>query len=130
MNRIDVDFADIEAAVVAYLTPLLQDATGGVELPPTWTPADGAFVLVACDASTTTYPVLNRATVRLSAFTTGRTAAKTLARTAQRHLLTHRGEPPIGVVVPGAGVVAGRDPDNGADLATCSVIAQQEPQTA
>ena len=119
---------DAERIVVDYLTIALAarsiTATVGVDLPVTWDATSVQHVQVALDGTPSLrYPVLARATVRLTAWASTTTAAKSLASLAQGLLCSHPGSTAIGSVQALTGVLPARDPSTGAQLAsvTCRV---------
>ena len=117
---------DAEHVVIDYLTPALaargQDVTVGVDVPTTWTTTTKSHVQVALDGTPEViYPILGRATVRLTAWASSPTTAKALVALAHGLLLSHPGSLEVGSVKPLTGVLPTRDPVSGAQLASVTV---------
>ena len=117
---------DAEHVVIDYLTTALaargQDVTCGVDVPTTWTTTTKSHVQVGLDGTPIVeYPILARASVRVTAWASSTTAAKALAALAHGLMLSHPGSPEVGSVRPLTGVLPARDPDTGAQLASVSV---------
>jgi hypothetical protein len=117
---------DAERVVIDYLTTALaargQDVTVGVVIPATWTTGTKPHVQVALDGTPiVTYPVLWRASVRVTVWASTTTAAKTLAALAHGLLLIHPGSADVGSIRNLTGILPTRDPNTGAQLATVSV---------
>lgn len=117
---------DAERATVDYLTAELaahgQDVTCGVNMPTVWADATKPHVQVALNGTpSSTYPMTAAATIRLTAWATGTTAAKALAGLAQGIMCAHPGGGGIQSVQFLTGVLPTKDPDTGAQLATATV---------
>jgi len=117
---------DAERVIVDFLTAALaaraQDVTVGVDLPTTWTTTTKPHVQVALDGTpSVTYPILWRASVRVTAWASGTTAVKALAALCEGLLLSHSGSVQVASVQSLTGVLPTRDPDTGAQLASVSV---------
>lgn len=101
----------------------------GIGLPGDYDPkraSTKAYVGVSADGSTDVlYGVREHVTLRLVVWARSRTQAKALAQLVQALMLTHPG---TGSVLAGCveltGVTPGRDPDNGAPIASCTVRAR------
>lgn len=117
---------DAEHVVRDYLETALaarsQDVTVGVDLPTIWTTETKPHVQVALDGTpSVNYPVLWKATVRVTAWSSSTTTAKALAALCQALLCAHPGDVSVASVQPLTGVLPTRDPDTGAQLASVSV---------
>ena len=117
---------DVEHVVVDYLSAALlargQDVTCAPTVPATWAPGTKAHVQVGHDGTPEViYPIIDRASIRITVWATTTTAAKALAALAQGLMLSHPGSPEVGSVRPLTGVLPTRDPDTGAALASVSV---------
>jgi len=117
---------DAERLVVDYLTAALagraQDVTVGTVVPSTWTAGTKAHIQVGLDGTPVVqYPILASASVRVTAWHTSTTTAKTLAALCEGLLCSHPGSAQIGSVQSLTGVLPTRDPDTGAQLASISV---------
>ena len=117
---------DAEHVAIDYLTTTLaargQDVTVGVDVPTTWTTTTKSHVQVALDGTPIVeYPILARASVRLTAWASSTTAAKALAALAHGLMLSHPGSPEVGSVRPLTGVLPTRDSVTGAQLASVTV---------
>lgn len=117
---------DAERATVDYLKAALlargQDVTCGVNEPTPWADATKPHVQVMSDGTpSATYPMTAAATIRLTAWATGTTAAKALAGLAQGIMLAHPGGGGIQSVNFLTGMQPTRDADTGAQLATSTV---------
>lgn len=115
-----------EHVVIDYLTAALaargQDVTCGEPIPATWTTTTKPHVQVALDGTPEViYPILWRATMRVTCWASSTTAAQDLAALAHGLMLSHPGSPEVGSVRPLTGVLPTRDPDTGAQLASVSV---------
>ena len=89
---------DAEHVTIDYLTPALaargQDVTCGVNIPTTWTTTTKPHVQVALDGTPIVeYPVLWRASIRVTCWASSTTAAKALVALAHGLLLQHPGSP-------------------------------------
>ena len=119
--------ADAEHVVIDYLAPLLaahgQDVTCGVNIPTTtWTSTTKAHVQVAWDGTPASfYPVMDRASVRVTAWAYTTTAAKALVGLCEGLLLSHPGSTEVGSIKPGTGTLPAQDPTTKAQLASISV---------
>lgn len=132
MTTLAVTFADAERSCVDYLTTALaaqdETVTVGTELPSDWTIADTRHVGVEVDGTPSlTYPIVARATVRVTAWTSGRTESKRLAGLCMALLLSHPGDDDLWSTSPLTGVLPARDPDNGAPIASVTVRANARP---
>jgi hypothetical protein len=117
---------DAERVVVDYLTAALaarlQDVTVGVDIPATWVTGTKAHVQVGHDGTPEVrYPVLWRASVRVTCWHASTTTSKALVALCQALLCAHPGSAQVASVQPLTGVLPTRDPDTGAQLASVSV---------
>ena len=117
---------DAEHVVIDYLTPALaargQDVTCGVDIPTTWTTTTKPHVQVALDGTPEViYPILGRATLRVTAWSSSPTTAKALVALAHGLLLSHPGSLEVGSIRPLTGTLPTRDPVSGAHLASVTV---------
>ena len=117
---------DAERLTIDYLRPALAarsvTATVGVDIPTTWTTTSTQHVQVALDGTPSLeYPILARATVRLTAWAPSTTAAKALVSLAQGLMCAHPGDASVASVQALTGVLPTRDPDSGAQLASVTV---------
>jgi hypothetical protein len=118
--------ADAERVVIDLLTAALtdrgQDVTVGVILPTSWTPATKPHVQVALDGTPdVTYPVLWRATIRVTCWASSTTTAKALASLSLSLLASHEGGGGVYSIRPLTGVLPARDPDTEAEMASVTV---------
>jgi hypothetical protein len=118
--------ADAERVVIDLLTATLidrgQDVTVGVIVPTTWTPATKPHVQVALDGTPEVdYPVLWRATIRVTCWASSTTTAKTLAYLALSLLASHEGSGGVYSIRALTGVLPTRDPDTDAEMASVTV---------
>lgn len=118
---------DAEIVAVQYLTAALvahgETVTVGVVIPTTstWT-ASTKFIQVALDGTPTVeYPVMERASLRVTAWAGSTTEAKRLCRVVLAMLLSHPGGNGVGSIRPLTGCLPTKDPTTGAQLATGSV---------
>jgi len=116
-----------EAVVSDYLIPLLtahgQDVTCGVNIPTTWVTGTKPHVQVALDGTPIVqYPILWRATVRVTAWATATTVAQDLAGLCEALLLSHPGSTSVAGILTGTGILPAQDPTTKAQLASISVI--------
>jgi hypothetical protein len=117
---------DAERVSIDYLTAALAArgvaATVGVDIPTTWAAASTQHLQVALDGTPSLeYPILARATVRLTAWASTTTAAKSLVSLAQGLMCAHPGDASVGSVQALTGVLPTRDPVSGAQLASVTV---------
>ena len=117
---------DAERLTIDYLVAALAArsvaATVGVDIPTTWAPTSTQHLQVALDGTPSLeYPILARATVRLTAWASSTTAAKALVSLAQGLMCSHPGDVSVASVQALTGVLPTRDPDSGAQLASCTV---------
>lgn len=117
---------DAERLVIDYLTGALgaraQDVTVGTIVPAAWVSGTKAHVQVGLDGTpSVTYPVLWRASVRITAWSSSTTAAKALAALCEALMLSHPGSAGVASVQSLTGVLPVKDPDTGAQLASVSV---------
>ena len=117
---------DAERLTIDYLTAALAarsvTATVGVDIPTTWSTTSTQHLQVALDGTPSLeYPILARATVRLTAWASSTTAAKSLVSLAQGLMCSHPGDASAASVQALTGVLPTRDPVSGAQLATCTV---------
>jgi hypothetical protein len=115
-----------ETVVIDYLTAALaahgQDVTCGEGIPATWSPGTKPHVQVGHDGTPIVqYPILWRASVRVTAWATATTVAQDLAGLCEALLLCHPGSTSVGSVQSLTGMFPTRDPDTNAQLATVSV---------
>lgn len=132
---IAVEAPDAERAVVDWLTGKLDGATVGVGVPATWDKSDPSQVphvrVVSDGTPTIIWPAAQGTTIRLVTYHPTTSGAKRLAARSQGILCSI---PADGVTVsarPLTGVLPGRDPDTGAQIAsTTSEVISRTPQIA
>lgn len=117
---------DAERVVIDYLTSTLaalgNDVTVGLNIPSAWVAGTKAHVQVGLDGTPSIeYPILWRASVRVTCWHASTTAAKSLAAMCQALLCAHLGSSQVASVQSLTGVLPTRDPDTGAQLASVSV---------
>lgn len=123
---------DAEKLVRDYLKPALisrgKDVTVSSNIPATWNPlpiSEGgtkAHILVALDGTpSAVYPIVSAASVRITAFASGSTEAKTLATLCQGLLLAHSGGGGISGIGYLSGLLPAEDPNTKAQLASIAV---------
>jgi hypothetical protein len=132
VTTLAVEFADAEVACVDYLTEQLTDrgetVTVGVGLRGSWTKAAAPHVGVEVDGTLVRdYPIVGRATVRVTVWSSGNTTSKRLAGLCMALLLSHPGDDDLWSVSPLTGVLPARDPDNSAPIASITVRANCRP---
>ena len=118
---------DAEILAINYLTTALaargETATVGVIIPTTttWT-GSTKFIQVALDGTPIVeYPVMERASVRVTAWAGSTTEAKRLCRLVLGLLCSHPGGSGVGSIRPLTGCLPTKDPTTDAQLATGSV---------
>lgn len=130
MTRPLVTFADAEVTLKDYLVPLLaarSDVMGAScsvgQLPGGWQPRTSPpHVGVMWDGTPeASYPVQARATVRLTTWAAKGTDAKRLCWLVMGLALCHPGGGGVSSVRFLTGPLPARDPESGADLASCTV---------
>lgn len=119
---------DIEALTVDLLASLiapLETCTVGIGVPEGWKPTSEPHLQVELVATRRLFgdlhPVAGTAMVRIIARAATTTEAKRLAALGEGLLLTHAGGSGISTIKPLAGVLAERDPDTRAELASVTV---------
>jgi len=117
---------DAEHVVIDYLTAALdargQDVTCGVNIPTTWTDGTKPHVQVALDGTPIVeYPILFRASVRVTCWASTTTASKALAALCFALLCTHPGGSGVASVRPLTGVLPTQDNTTLAQLASVTV---------
>lgn len=117
---------DAERVVVDILTAALtargQDVTCGTVVPTTWAAGTKPHVLVGWDGTPeVVYPILWKASIRVTVFATSPTQAKALAGLCEALLLSHGGGNGVAAILSLTGVLPTRDPDTNAQLASISV---------
>jgi hypothetical protein len=128
MSKVLATLPDAEKLVIDYLVIALAarnvTATVGVVIPATWTKASTQHVQVALDGtSSNSYPVKADVVIRITAWTGTPTAAKALANLCEGLMLSCAGYKQMGSVLPGTGVIATRDADTKAEIASFTVEA-------
>lgn len=118
--------ADAERVIIDYLTAQLAargvDATVGVDVPSTWEPGTKAHAQIALDGTPSVeYPVLARASIRVTCWHASTTMAKSLANLAMGLLCSHAGSDTIHSIQPLTGPLVTRDPATIAQLASIAV---------
>jgi hypothetical protein len=94
-----------------------------VNLPTTWVKGTKPHVQVALDGTPEIdYPILWRASVRVTLWHESTTTAQDLAALCQGLLLAHPGDSLTSGCLPGTGVLPAEDPDTKAQLASISVV--------
>jgi hypothetical protein len=117
--------ADILPGVRAWLDSKGIGAAVRGNVPPKWTPADGALLIVADDGGPALWPIKSKHTIRLTGWAAGRTEARRIVTLAAGKLAESRPRPP-GVAHVNAdmgAVLDGRDKDTGAMLASVLITA-------
>lgn len=117
---------DAEHVVIDYLAAALlargQDVTCGVTIPTAWTTTTKPHVQVGWDGTPESiYPIMDRATVRVTAWASTTTAAKALVGLCEGLLLSHPGSVEVGSVQGLTGTLPAQDPATKAQLASISV---------
>lgn len=121
-------YPDVERAAIGLLEAAIAvhypAVTIGVGVPTGWKPSSPPHVSVAVDgAFMRDHPVAGRYTVRFTVRAGTTTAAKEIANAVFALACGHDGTGDISAIRPAAGVIADRDPDTKAELASCSVTA-------
>lgn len=123
---------DAERLVIDYLKPVLisrgKDVTIGSNVPATWNPlpisqgGTKAHILVALDGTPEAeYPIYAAASIRVTAFASGSTEAKTLAGLCEALLLFHSGGGGISGIEHLSGILPAKDNITGAQMASIAV---------
>lgn len=115
---------DAERLVVDLATDLLadDDCTVGIEVPKGWVPTARKHLQIVSDGDPVAiWPIATRPTVRLVARAGTTTDAKDLCARAYGSLCAYRGDDVIARIQPLTGVLAARDPDTHAELASATV---------
>lgn len=120
MTRIQ---ADIIPAIADWLDDRLTGVDVRLSVPERWTPAAGALLIVADDGGPTVWPIKSRHTIRLTAWTNGRTAARRIANLAAGLLGKGRPSGVISVDSDMGTVLDARDSNTGAILASVLITA-------
>jgi hypothetical protein len=128
MSILTVTYPDVERAVVDILAELLEphepDATVGVGVPAGWTSGSPTHVQVDADtANVADHPVLVRVPVRFVVRAASTTEAKRVANLAFALACGYTGGAVVSAIQPVAGVLAARDADTDAELASVTVRA-------
>lgn len=96
----------------------------GLGLPADWANYDGPPLLVVFDdGGASEWPVSDRATLRVTAWSNSLTTARDIASHALGVTLTHKVEG-LSQILPGTRVIDARDPENGALMASYTVRAR------
>lgn len=126
MTSLAVTYPDVERLIVDHLVTVLAGrlpagATIGVGVPANWVPLSPLRVEVSWDGTPEmTYPIVERATVRIVVHASSTTAAKQYASLVMGLLLAG-GWPDSFSVNPLTGVLPARDPETHAELASFTV---------
>jgi len=117
---------DAEHVVIDYLTTALaahsQDVTCGVDIPSTWAAGTKPHVQVALDGTPIVeYPILFRASVRVTCWASTTTAVKALASLCFALLCVHPGGSDVASIQPLTGVLPTQDNTTLAQLASVTV---------
>lgn len=119
---------DAERVVIDLLTALLagrgEDVTVGVDVPTAWASGTKPHVQVGLDGTPEIiYPILARASVRVTVWHSSTTTAKRLANLSMGLLLSYAGNPQVASFQALTGVLPTKDPDTKAQLAGIAVRA-------
>lgn len=119
---------DAERLVIDLLASLLaargQDVTVGVNIPATWAAGTKPHVQIALDGTPEgQYPILTRASVRVTCWHQSTTTAKALANLCMGLLLSYAGNPQVTSFLWLTGVLPTQDPVTKAQLAMIAVRA-------
>jgi len=117
---------DAERVAIDYLTAALasrwHDVTVGVNVPTSWVKGTKPHVQVGLDGTPEVeYPILWRASLRVTLWHESTTTAKALAVLCQAILCAHPGSAQVASVQALTGVLPAQDPDTKAQLASVSV---------
>lgn len=113
--------ADIAAAVKDWLATQSIGADACLSIPVGWKPSTGpVLILVADDGGPMLWPIKSRHTIRLTAYSAGRTEARRIVALAAGKLAESKPRPPgVANISGGMGAVLdGRDKATGAVLAS------------
>lgn len=121
--------ADILPAIANWLDPQIADAVVRLNVPDRWKPADGAVLVVADDGGPTVWPVKSQHTVRLTAWSDGRTKSRGIARLAAGLLGNGRPTGVAHVEQQMGSILDARDPNTGAVLASVLITAHARTVT-
>lgn len=130
MSKVFAVFPDPELGTVEALeaSPHI-DVPVGVALPSDWTPADGGYLKVEWDGTVHPgFPVAH-ATVRVIAWASSPTDAKSLALTAQAALTAYKTGTAVASFQPLAGPWSAEDPATSAPICAFTVRAVMKAQT-
>lgn len=119
---------DAEHIVIDLLTSMLaarsQDVTVGVVVPTSWANGTKPHVQVALDGTPELqYPILAKASVRVTCWHQSTTTAKALANLCMGLLLSYEGNSQVAAFQSLTGVLPAQDPDTKAQLASIAVRA-------
>lgn len=114
----------LKDALKGRMSAKYPDLAYGLGLPEDWASYDGPPLLVVFDdGGASEWPVSDRATLRVTAWSNSLTKSREIAAFALGVTLTHRVEG-LSQILPGTRVIDARDPENGAEMASYTVRAR------
>ena len=115
--------ADITPSIADWLDDIITNADVRLSVPDTWTPADGALLIVADDGGPTLWPIKSQHTIRLTAWADGRTLARGIVSYAAGLLGDGRPTGVANIARDMSTVLDARDSNTGAILASVLITA-------
>ena len=116
----------IQADIIPAIADWLQERVSAevrLSVPDRWTPADGALLIVADDGGPMIWPIKSQHTIRLTAWTDGRSSSRYIAGLAAGLLGSGRPTGVISVDSDMGTILDARDPNTGAILASVLITA-------
>lgn len=124
-----VVFPDPMLSVLDVVRPAHATVTFGTKIPSNFDPstAPSPYCLIRPDFTTTTYPVVENVTIRVSVWATSEASGLALAQRIRATLLTYAGGASIRSIRALTGPLPTLDPDSGAPMSTFTVAVRLRP---